>query len=65
MGVKADMGEKRMRFTIAHELCHTYFYELVPELKFCDHGPNDEEEAICNQGAAALLIPRGGSSEEP
>jgi IrrE N-terminal-like domain len=60
MGVKEDMNERRMRFTIAHELCHTYFYELVPELKFCDHGPDDEEEALCNQGAAAFLIPHGG-----
>jgi Zn-dependent peptidase ImmA (M78 family) len=60
MSVKDDVNEGRMRFTVAHELCHTFFYELVPELKFRDHGPNDEEEIVCNQGAAAFLIPKRG-----
>jgi Zn-dependent peptidase ImmA (M78 family) len=27
----------RQRFTIAHEICHTFFYEIVPELKFKPH----------------------------
>lgn len=47
----------RWRFTIAHELCHTFFYELVPELKFYPHGVNQEEERLCNLGAAELLLP--------
>ena len=47
----------RQRFTIAHEICHTFFYELVPDLKFRPHQTDACEEALCNQGAAALLMP--------
>jgi hypothetical protein len=47
----------RYRFTVAHELCHTFFYELVPELKFRSHGMDEHEERICNLGAAELLMP--------
>ncbi len=47
----------RQRFTIAHEICHTFFYEIVPELKFVPHATDDREEALCNHGAAALLMP--------
>jgi Zn-dependent peptidase ImmA (M78 family) len=47
----------RQRFTLAHEACHSLFYELVPELKFAPHAPDEEEERLCNFGAAALLIP--------
>jgi len=47
----------RQRFTVAHEICHTFFYELVPELKFAPHATDDSEEALCNHGAAALLMP--------
>ncbi len=47
----------RLRFTIAHELCHTFFYELVPELKFCPHSIDQKEETLCNIGAAELLVP--------
>jgi Zn-dependent peptidase ImmA (M78 family) len=47
----------RKRFTLAHEACHSLFYELVPELKFIPHAPDEEEERLCNAGAAALLIP--------
>lgn len=46
----------RQRFTLAHEACHSLFYELVPELKFVPHAPDEEEERLCNFGAAALLI---------
>lgn len=47
----------RQRFTIAHEICHTYFYEIVPEIKFRPHATDSFEEALCNHGAAALLMP--------
>jgi len=47
----------RQRFTLAHEACHSLFYELVPEVKFVPHAPDEEEEWLCNFGAAALLIP--------
>lgn len=47
----------RRTFTFAHELCHTYFYELVPEIKYCPHKTDDAEERICNFGAQELLMP--------
>ena len=47
----------RLRFTTAHEICHTFFYETVPELKFHPHPTDPLEEAVCNHGAAALLMP--------
>jgi len=48
---------QRLRFTIAHELCHTFFYELVPEIKFVPHEADPTEERLCDFGAAELLIP--------
>lgn len=48
----------RMRFTLAHELCHTFFYEYVPEFKFVPHAPDAAEERLCNVGASELLMPR-------
>lgn len=57
MVLKKGPAEPRVRFTMAHEACHTFFYELVPELKFIPHEENQEEEQLCNFGAAMLLIP--------
>lgn len=47
----------RSRFTLVHEVCHTFFYELVPEIKFLPHSPDMEEERACNAVAAAILLP--------
>ncbi len=57
MVLKKGATEPRMRFTMAHEICHTFFYELVPALKFVPHSPDQYEERLCNIGAAALLMP--------
>src|SRR5713101_839160 len=35
--LKKNCPSTRTRFTTAHELCHTFFYETVPELKFRNH----------------------------
>lgn len=53
----------RQRFTVAHELCHTFFYELVPELKFVPHTKDHWEESLCNHGAAELLMPEDDVKE--
>ena len=58
MLVKKEQPQTRARFTIAHEICHTFFYEIVPELKFVSHQTDPVEEMLCNFGAAALLMPR-------
>jgi Zn-dependent peptidase ImmA (M78 family) len=55
--VRGGSAETRSRFTIAHELCHTFFYEIVPELKFGCQETDPEEERLCNLGASELLIP--------
>ncbi len=47
----------RLRFTLAHEICHTFFYEYVPEVKFAPHDVDLEEERLCDFGASELLIP--------
>jgi len=58
--IREGLPQVRHRFTEAHELCHTFFYELVPEIKFRPHLRDPLEERLCNYGAAALLIPRRG-----
>lgn len=55
--LKAEAAATRMRFTTAHEICHTFFYHLVPEVKFRPHETDALEERLCNYGAAALLLP--------
>ena len=55
--LKAGTPDVRARFTLAHEACHTFFYELAPEVKFGTHRADDLEERLCNFGAAVLLIP--------
>ena len=57
LGVRGDVAMVRQRFTIAHELCHTFFYEYVPDLKFEPHATDPQEETLCDRGAACLLIP--------
>ncbi len=52
-----QVGHTRLRFTLAHEICHTFFYEFVPEIKFFPHATDDMEERLCNFGAAELLMP--------
>lgn len=52
----------RARFTIAHELAHTLFYDLrslPPELKFeLNAAAETRLELACNEIAGALLLPR-------
>lgn len=55
--LRRQTSSERVRFTIAHEICHTYFYELVPEMKFASHDTDLSEERLCDLGAAELLMP--------
>jgi hypothetical protein len=57
IAVRAGMPETRLRFTLAHEICHTFFYELVPEVKYSPQLPHRDEERLCNLGAGELLVP--------
>jgi len=57
MVLRRDLPEGRINFTVAHEICHTFFYERVPEIKFADHLVDPDEERLCNAGAEELLMP--------
>jgi hypothetical protein len=57
MSLSGAQKASRFRFTKAHEICHTFFYELVPEEKFVPHSTDPAEERLCNIGAAELLMP--------
>jgi len=55
--LRRQSSHARLRFTIAHEICHTFFYQFVPELKFTPHEVDRNEERLCDFGAAELLMP--------
>src|SRR5713101_7792951 len=57
MRLRPNVPAARARFTVAHEACHTFFYELAPEIKFRPHETDDLEENLCNFGAYVLLLP--------
>lgn len=57
MILRRDLPEGRINFTVAHEICHTFFYERVPEIKFFAHPVDEQEERLCNRGAEELLMP--------
>lgn len=57
VNLRRGVSNVRSRFTLAHEACHTFFYELVPEIKFRPHDADETEERLCNVGAATLLMP--------
>jgi hypothetical protein len=57
MILRRDLPKGRINFTVAHEICHTFFYERVPEIKFASHPVDQEEERLCNCGAEEILMP--------
>jgi hypothetical protein len=57
MVLRRGLPEGRINYTVAHEICHTFFYERVPEIKFASHAVDQEEERLCNCGAEEILMP--------
>lgn len=63
--VRLQSGESRSRrnYSCAHELGHTYFYDMVSgcyeHIPTFDRSSQDEEERRCNLFASALLMPYG------
>jgi hypothetical protein len=51
--VNADEPEERQWFSFAHEIVHTYFREVCPNVTH----PSPEEEHLCDVGAAELTMP--------
>lgn len=62
--LNSNAPKTRVRFTQAHEICHTFFYQIVPELKFRPHPEDSQEERLCNFGAAELLMPERSLRED-
>jgi hypothetical protein len=65
MDLRADDPGVRQRFTCAHEVIHTVFPGFVREARYrvdnavgVNQNRRDEEEYLCDHGAAALLMPR-------
>ncbi len=64
MRVNPDRPETRQRFSMAHEISHTYFPEYQakvrcrPDPRYRDpEDPDDLLEMLCDAGAAELLFP--------
>jgi len=55
--LRRDLPEARINFTVAHEICHTFFYERVPEIKYGSQTVDQGEERLCNSGAEEILMP--------
>lgn len=62
--VRASDSEERRRFTVCHEICHTFLpgyqeaIETRADLDVERFDPRDPEEYLCDVGAAELLLPR-------
>jgi len=61
--LRSDRSHERKNFTCAHEVAHTFFYELVPSIKYRNLDSarivqDNEEEYLCNIAASELLMPR-------
>lgn len=55
--IQEDVARQRYRFRLAHELCHTLFYDrsgIRPTRRF---SVTRREEAFCDRFARALLLP--------
>jgi hypothetical protein len=52
-------GFNRMRFTYAHELAHSLFYDLQarPPVRMAPEGAYRSEEQLCNRAASRFLVP--------
>jgi len=65
-------SDNRQRFTIAHEIGHTFFFDLEPEISTRARiliedndlsNTNKQEEYLCNVAAAEILMPSKVFSE--
>ena len=57
---KEFIDNKRERFTIAHEIAHTFFYNIAetpPQRRLSPQSDNSDEK-LCNRLAAAILLPK-------
>jgi len=53
----AATTRRRMRFRIAHEIAHSFFYDRTSRVATRRATPGRPEEVFCDRFAAALLVP--------
>ena len=57
--LRSGLGRGRQRFTLAHELAHrALIHPNAPAIAYRRIGNSDDEERLCDEVAAALLMPR-------
>lgn len=49
--------DRNLRYVVAHEYAHTFFYDLVSHSERPIHRREPLEEALCNLGAREFLLP--------
>ena len=58
--LRRGLGAGRRRFTLAHELAHrALIHPNAAAIAYRRPGNDDDEERLCDEIAAALLMPRG------
>ena len=58
--LRHGLSHGRRRFTLAHELAHrALIHPNAPAIAYRRAGGSDDEERLCDEIAAALLMPRG------
>jgi len=57
--LESEGGTSRRRFTLAHEFCHTLFYDWSTEVpkRVLGAPVGENVEALCHRGAGLLLVP--------
>jgi len=57
--LRKDVSKERKNFTLAHEIAHTFFYDVLthPRSYSGHHDFDPEEEHLCDIGASELLMP--------
>ena len=61
MHIEAGADVVRRRFSMAHEMGHTFFFNLdrrIPNRPYNYQGTDPEEERLCNSFAAEVLMPQ-------
>jgi len=57
--LRRDLNPRRRRFTLAHELAHRVLaHPQAPAVAYRRVGDGDDEERLCDQIAASILMPR-------
>ena len=57
--IRQGLGQGRRRFTLAHELAHrALIHPNAAAIAYRRPGNNDDEERLCDEIAASLLMPR-------